>query len=85
MSEALAGMGGNDLVRQMAGCLQTVQDADDAAQREGALNTLEEMCEDIDLARGAFDLQCSICSVRAAVFDLQFSICSFRFAQRPMV
>ena len=45
-------MAGNDLIKQMAECLQVVQDSQNADERLEALDTLQEMCEDIDLAKG---------------------------------
>ncbi len=52
MSEALAGMAGNDLVKQMAECLQVVHDSPELSERVHALETLQEICEDLDLAAG---------------------------------
>ena len=52
LAEALSGMAGNDLVKQMAECLQVVQDSKNTDERLEALDTLQEMCEDMDLAKG---------------------------------
>ena len=54
LAEALSGMAGNDLVKQMAECLQVVQDSKNTDERLEALDTLQDMCEDMDLAKGVF-------------------------------
>ena len=52
LAEALSGMAGNDLVKQMAECLQVIQDSKNTDERLEALETLQDMCEDMDLAKG---------------------------------
>ena len=47
-------MAGNDLVKQMAECLQVVQDSKNKDERLEALDTLQDMCEDMDLANGVY-------------------------------
>ena len=54
LAEALSGMAGNDLVKQMAECLQVVQDSKNKDERLEALDTLQDMCEDMDLANGVY-------------------------------
>ena len=54
LEEALAAMAGNNPIKKMIECIQTLVDGErPMEEQEQALDDLQDYCEDIDLANGS--------------------------------